>query len=201
MRCVSGSCANCRDRSPRCSSASSSVRPGCRALVLQRPAPPRLRGRPASRPGWRLRRRASLKTRLRVILSSQVVNFARRQVAAGAFPDPHKNLLRDVFDIGIVAEHAPDGANDQTPDDARRAARTRPYRRVPTHPPSRQHRQVVRWRRCSDMRKGRRTRAHALFVKARQRHSGSTTFDSVVLVASILRPCIIDPRFTRINYE
>src|SRR5690242_6930614 len=39
--------------------------------------------------------------------------FRGRPVTRCALPDPHKNLLRHVLDIGIVTEHSPNCANDQ----------------------------------------------------------------------------------------
>src|ERR1041384_1741021 len=36
-----------------------------------------------------------------------------RDVTAGAFPHPNKNLLRNVFDVRIATEHSSDSARDE----------------------------------------------------------------------------------------
>jgi hypothetical protein len=45
-----------------------------------------------------------------VIFSSQVCKLGSRNISARTFPNPDKDLLRDVFHVRTAAEHARDRA-------------------------------------------------------------------------------------------
>ena len=57
-------------------------------------------------------RRSSLKTRLRVMVINQVVNFADGSIARGMLPDPDKHLLPDILGVGGAAKHLCRSADD-----------------------------------------------------------------------------------------